>query len=224
MCNASPGLVFFQSVFFKKKAISANPFAGSSDLTNTKRTDPMHYHEKSTDDALRQGCIAQHRLAQQHLYQRYFGRLMGVAMRYAGSRDEAREILNQAFLKIFRSLEQYQCSGPFVAWMAKIVVHTAIDHIRRQKPYKKQMDGAALPEVPIENDVLNHLAVEDLYRLVQQLPQSARTVFSLYVLEGYKHREIAEMLAIDEGTSKWYLSQARQDLQKMIRTHYQTSR
>lgn len=184
----------------------------------------MAYHQQSTDEALRQGCIEQHRLAQQYLYQRYFGRLLGVSMRYASNREEAIDVLNQAFLKIFNSLEQYEDKGTFMGWMAKIVFHTAIDHLRRQTSYKKVMDFSTVADLSVENEVTSQLAVEELFQLVQKLPPASRTVFSLYVLDGYKHREIADLLGIDEGTSKWHLSTARQELQKMIHHYYQPSR
>ncbi len=184
----------------------------------------MPYHEHSTDEALREGCIQQHRLAQEYLYRRYFGRLLGIAMRYTGNRDEAVDVLNQAFLKIFNSLRQYEDKGAFQGWMAKIVVHTAIDHLRRQISYKKTVDFSTVADQPVEAEVSSRLAAEDLFRLVQKLPPATRTVFSLYVLDGYKHREIAGILGIDEGTSKWHLSIARQELQKMIHPSYEPSR
>lgn len=184
----------------------------------------MQYHEHSTDEALREGCIQQHRLAQEYLYRRYFGRLMGIAMRYTGNREEATDVLNQAFLKIFNSLGQYEDKGSFLGWMAKIVFHTAIDQLRRQINYKKTVNFSAIADQSVEDEVSSRLAAEDLFRLVQKLPPATRTVFSLYVLDGYKHREIAEMLGIDEGTSKWHLSAARQELQKMIHPSSQPSR
>jgi RNA polymerase sigma-70 factor (ECF subfamily) len=184
----------------------------------------MSYHPHSTDDALREGCILQHRLAQQYLYQRYFGRLMGTAMRYTRDRDEAVEVLNQAFLKIFNSLAQYRETGSFAGWMSRIVLHTAIDHLRRQNAYRKTLDYNAEADQEVENDSLSKLESEDLFRLIQQLPPVTRSVFSLYVLDGYKHREIAEMLGIDEGASKWYLFCARKELQQLVKKYYQTRR
>ncbi len=183
----------------------------------------MQYHEHSTDEALREGCIQQHRLAQEYLYRRYFGRLLGIAMRYTGNREEAIDVLNQAFLKIFNSLGQYEDKGSFPGWMAKIVFHTAIDHLRRQINYKKTLDFSVVADQPVEDEVSGQLAAEELFRLVQKLPPATRTVFSLYVLDGYKHREIAAMLGIDEGTYKWHLSAARQALQKMIHPSSQPS-
>lgn len=184
----------------------------------------MTYHEQSTDEALRQGCIEQHRLAQQYLYRRYFGRLLAISMRYAGDRGEATDILNQAFLKIFNSMGQYRDTGSFFGWMAKIVFHTAIDHLRSHTAYRRAMDFSTKADQAVDNEIAGRLEAEDLFRLVQQLAPATRSVFSLYVLDGYKHREIAELLGIDEGTSKWHLSTARRELQKMLHQYYQPSR
>lgn len=176
----------------------------------------MWYNPQSTDEEIRQGCIKRHPSAQECLYRRYFGRLLGVAMRYTNDRDEAVDVLNMAFLKIFNSMEQYQDTGSFMGWMVRIVLHTAIDHLRSQNAYRKMMDFTAIPDQTVVNEAPDLLHVEDLYRLIQLLPPATRTVFSLYVVDGYKHREIADMLGIDEGTSKWHLASARRELQNLI--------
>jgi RNA polymerase sigma-70 factor (ECF subfamily) len=179
----------------------------------------MAYDAHSTDDALRQGCLAQEPLAQQWLYRRYFGRLLGIPMRYTGDRDEAIELLNSAFLKIFEALPQFRGQGSFAGWMAKIVFHTTIDHVRSQMA-RRRHEGSMPAEGPLEqsidNEAIGQLGAEEIFALVQQLPAHTRTVFSLYVVDGYKHREIAEMLGLDEGSSKWHLSQARRLLQKKL--------
>jgi RNA polymerase sigma factor (sigma-70 family) len=176
----------------------------------------MTFNEKSTDEELLAGCIQQHRLAQKYLYQRYFGRLLGIAMRYTRNREDASSILNLAFLKIFDSVQQYRHMGAFGGWMARIVLNTAIDHVRSQVQYRKMMDFETAGDRSIPGDAVDQLAAEDLFRLVQQLPAATRTVFSLYAIDGYKHHEIADMLGIDEGTSKWHLSNARAKLRDML--------
>lgn len=183
----------------------------------------MTYHEKSTDQELLQGCRDQHPLAQKYLYQRYFGKLLGISMRYTSNRSEAIEVLNTAFLKIFDSILQYRESGTFGGWMSRIVFHASIDYIRSRSSYRKVMDYSTEADQPIYNEVVGRLEAEDLFKLIQQLPPATRSVFSLYVIEGYIHREIADMLGIDEGTSKWHLSQARRLLQEKISTQHQIS-
>ena len=163
------------------------------------------------------------RLAQQSLYQRYFGRLLGISMRYTNDREDAVEVLNQAFLKIFNSLHQFQESGPFMGWMAKIVFHTAVDHARKNNTYRKVIHYSIEADQAVESDATHHLDAEDLYALIQKINPGSRTVFSLYVIDGYKHHEIAEMLGISVGTSKWHLSTARVEIKKHLEQHYQTS-
>ena len=176
------------------------------------------YHERSTDDELVHGCLEQHRLAQKYLYQRYFGRLFGTALRYTGSRAEAIEVLNTAFVKIFASLSSYRGAGALGAWMTRIVFHTAIDHVRREAAFYRDLRRDDEADLPVENTALNDLGVEELYALIQELPPGPRTVFSMYVIDGYKHHEIAAALGIDEGTSKWRLNQARRTLQRRLET------
>jgi len=172
---------------------------------------------ESSDELLMEGCLEGHRLAQKYLYQRHAGHMMGICMRYANSRDEAMEMLNMAFYKVFKSVKQYNGSGALRGWMAKVVLHACIDWVRSQANYRKHMDFESQQDAPINNDALNQLAVEELYDKIQQLPPSSRMVFSLYAVEGYTHREIGEMLNISEGTSKWHLSEAKKKLQKLLK-------
>ncbi len=174
------------------------------------------YTERSTDDELRQGCLDNHRLAQKYLYQRYFGRLLSIPMRYTGDRSDAVEVLNQAFLKIFDAMATYQAIGSFAGWMARIVFHCSIDFVRRRTAYQKKVVLGEVAEAPIESEIVRNLEGEALYQLIQSLPPPARSVFSLYVVEGYKHAEIAAMLGIEEGTSKWHLNDARRRLKILL--------
>jgi RNA polymerase sigma factor (sigma-70 family) len=177
----------------------------------------VSYQPNSSDEVLLSGCLAQHRLAQEYLYRRYYGRLMGIAMRYCNGRDEAEDILNTAFVKIFEAVGQYQGTGALGGWMARIVFNTTIDFVRKRASYRRLHDHNTPADQPIENPALQNLAIEELYELIQQVPAASRTVFNLYVIEGYKHHEIATMLGIDEGTSKWHLSKARGILQKLLK-------
>lgn len=171
---------------------------------------------KSTDDELIAGCIAGNRLAQHYLYQRYYGKMMGICMRYTGNRTEAKEILNFAFLKVFKSLGHYKAEGSFSGWVAKIVFRTTIDHVRSTTSYKKKMDFNLSSAQTVTNTAIDHLATEELFALIQKLPTASRTVFCLYAIDGYKHKEIAKQLNISEGTSKWHLAAARKTLQTLL--------
>lgn len=178
----------------------------------------MRYSQQSTDQELIEGCRSSERLAQKCLYERYAGKMFGIAMRYTKHQEEAVEILNNAFLKVFTSLHKYEDQNNLGGWIAKIVFNTAIDFVRQHVKYKQVMDFEIQHEAPIHNQGIEQLQAEDLYRLIQQLPTASRTVFCLYVIDGYKHKEIAEMLRITEGTSKWHLAYARQELQRLLQT------
>lgn len=173
----------------------------------------MRFTAQDTDQQLLNGCRQDDRLAQRYLYERYGGRLLAIPMRYTSNRDEAIEILNTAFFKIFQSIHNYQPTHSLATWMSKIVFYATIDQVRKNISHSKTtIYNNEFPDNSIENDAINDLAVEELYELVQQLPPATQAVFSLFAVDGYKHTEITEMLNISEGTSKWHLAEARKIL------------
>lgn len=180
----------------------------------------MKYSNKSTDNELIQGCRQGNRIAQKYLYERFFGKMFGIAMRYTQNQEEALDILNTSFLKVFTSLDKYEDNNNLPGWIAKIVFNTAIDHVRRNTKYKQVMDFNIENDASVGSESMNNLNAEDLYKLIQQLPTASRTVFSLYVIDGYKHKEISDMLDISVGTSKWHLANARKELQEKITKQY----
>lgn len=180
----------------------------------------MKYSNKSTDNELIQGCRQTDRLAQKCLYERYFGKMFGIALRYTQNQEEALDILNSSFLKVFTSLDKYEDNSNLAGWIARIVFNTAIDFVRRNSKYRQVMDFNVENDASVGNESLDNLQAEDLYKIIQKLPNSSRTVFNLYVVDGYKHKEIADILEISVGTSKWHLANARKELQEMIGTRY----
>ena len=176
----------------------------------------MKYALHSTDDELISGCLQQNRLAQQYLYQKYYGKMLGIAMRFSSNRDEANDILNRGFLKVFTKLDKYEPTGSFSGWLSKIIWRTAIDYIRSEAKYKKVDSIEKVYDLGIESSVIDDLIAEDLFKIIQQLPPATRAVFSLYVIDGYKHHEIATLLDISEGTSKWHLSDAKKRLRQQL--------
>lgn len=147
----------------------------------------------------------------------HYGKLMVICRRYAKNRDEALEILNNGFLKIFNHLENFQKSANhnFEGWAAKIMVNTAIDFYRAELRHQSDEVNASL-YIEDSQNVLDDISVQEILELISQLPTSYRTCFNLYVIDGYSHREIAEMLRIQEGTSKSNLAKARAKLQMML--------
>ena len=156
---------------------------------------------------------------QYELYQRFAPKMFGVCLRYAGSAEEAEDILQEGFIKVFKKLESFRGEGSFEGWVRRIFVNTAIEHFRKKahlQPITEKEEGT------IEGkylSVLDNLAEKDIIGLVQQLSPGYRTVFNMYVVEGYTHREIADLLGISEGTSKSQLSRAKLILQDLVKTY-----
>ncbi len=144
---------------------------------------------------------------------------MGVCYRYARNREDAEDILQDAFIKIFRKMEQFKGDGSFEGWMRKIIVNTALKKYTVSR-YSKEFSVEEVkdPSDADMNDVpaFNHLTEKDLLALINNLPDGYRVIFNLYVIEGYQHDEIADMLGIQPGTSRSQLVKARQLLQKEI--------
>lgn len=181
----------------------------------------MTHGANKTNKALRRGCMAGDRRAQQQLYQRYFGQLLGIPMRYTGDRESAVALMNEAFLQIFKALPDYQEAGSFAGWLSTITFRVTMDHLRFEQRYRERVAlQTPPPPTAVANSVEAGLAAEDIYRYIQQLPEHLRTVFSLYVIDGYKHAEIASMIGITVGNSKWRLAKARETLQGWLAPLY----
>ena len=155
---------------------------------------------------------------QRELYDRFASRMYGVCLRYATNAEEAEDILQEGFIKVFRKITSFRGDGSFEGWIRRIFVNTAIEHYRK-KTYLQPITEHE--EATIEGkylSVLDSLAEKDIIRLVQQLSPGYRTVFNMYVVEGYTHKQIGEQLGISEGTSKSKLSRAKQILQDLVKT------
>ena len=164
------------------------------------------------------GCLENNRRAQGELYRRFFPVMMPICMRYVSDRNDAVELLNDAFLKVFRHLAAYDVSKAlFYTWMKKIVINTAIDRLRRQNSSSEHEKLPDQLEGPgIENEAVSKMSGDELLNLIRQLPATTRLVFNLYAIDGYSHREIGSVLGISEGTSRWHLSDARRQLKGII--------
>lgn len=181
----------------------------------------MQYDTNSTDLELRKGCLAGDRLAQKLLYQRYYGKLLGIPMRYTGDPEAAKALMNDAFLQIFNSLGNYREEGSFMGWLSTLTFRTTMDHLRFEQRYRERV-VLDIKEIhpATSNKVESKLAAEDIFQFIQQLPDHLRVVFSLYVIDGYKHEEISQLLGIKLSTSKWRLAKAREVLQKALAPLY----
>ena len=166
------------------------------------------------------GCITGDRSSQQELYDLYARRMMGVCLWYARSREEAEEILQDGFMKVFRYMNTYKAKGSFEGWIRKIMVNTALVKCRSKSQLRAIVEYDAKEHDSTEAvSIIEMLEAKELAELVQTLTPSYRMVFNLYVLEGMKHREIAKLLDISEGTSKSNLADARAILQKALQAN-----
>ena len=171
-----------------------------------------------SDTDLIEGSIRGDRKMQQELYQRFAPKMYGVCLRYAGNTEEAEDILQEGFIKIFNKIGSFRGEGSFECWIRRIFVNTAIEHFRK-KSYLQPI--TEVEENTVEGkylSVLDSLAEKDIIQLVQKLSPGYRTVFNMYVVEGYTHKQIAEVLGISEGTSKSQLSRAKLILQDLVKT------
>src|SRR5204863_2651356 len=156
---------------------------------------------------------------QEELYKRFSPRMYAVCLRYAGNAEEAEDILQEGFIKVFKKLNSFRSEGSFEGWVRRIFVNTAIEHFRKKRYLQPVTEKE---ENTIEGkyfSVLDELAEKDILALVQELSPGYRTVFNMYVVEGYTHKEIADILGISEGTSKSQLARARMILQDMVINH-----
>lgn len=158
------------------------------------------------------------RKTQKSTYEKFFPDMISIPLKYVGSKDEAFSILNEAFYRVFKSIHSYSGKGSFSGWIATIVFNTTIDHIRKNTNYKKHNILQDLPDVSItKSEALSNLSLNEIYKHIQDLPENERTIFSMYAIDGYKHKEIATLLDIPVGTSKWYLNVARKKLQEKLK-------
>lgn len=171
-----------------------------------------------TDVELIKACQAKNPKAQELLYNRYAGRLMGICMRYGAGKDEAQDIFQEAFIKVFENIQKVTQADTLNAWVKKIVINTAINHYHQhQKRYTQLPESYPETEADDAHDrIIDALSQEELLQLIQRLPAGYKFVFNLYAIEGYTHKEIAEMMQTTESNSKNQYAKAKKALQKML--------
>lgn len=165
-------------------------------------------------------CAKQDRRAEYELYKVSYSYLMSICLRYNKDKDTASEILNMGFLKILKNISIYKPEIPFKVWIRRIMVNTLIDEYRKQKREKERVtyvdeyyDSSDYADV---NDALSNISCKQIYEEINKLPQATKQVFNLYIIDGYSHKEVGELLGISEGTSKWHLNSAREKLKEQI--------
>jgi RNA polymerase sigma-70 factor, ECF subfamily len=171
--------------------------------------------DSANDDTIKR-CIQKEEQAQNKLFKEYFSYAKSVCLRYSSNAEDAKDILNKGFMKVFNNLEKYNSSYPFKAWLRTIMVNTALNHYRDNKKFDQEINLEGQEHIVYDEDVISQIAAEEILTLVQKLPPAYRTVFVMHVVDGYNHREIGEIIGINEGTSRSNFSKARVKLQVMI--------
>lgn len=169
------------------------------------------------------GCIAGKRSCQEELYRIFSGKMFGLCLQYASSYEDAKDIMQEGFIKVFGKLKQYDGRGSFEGWIRRIMINTALEK------YRSQLFMYPVNQVKMDRDefqyehIIEKLTAKDLIRMVQSLPPRYRMVFNMYAIEGYSHREIGKIMGISTGTSKSNLSRARGILQEKVRKLFNSS-
>jgi len=170
-----------------------------------------------TEESIIRGCLENDRKEQERLYRMFADEMYNVCLTYDQDRDAAKDIMQDAFLKVFKNIDQFNRSGSLKGWVRRVVVNTALDSLRRRKGDNRLVDIEAVSEIQFQAETnASPLGAKEILVAVNRLPEGARLVFNLFALEGYSHREIAEKLNISEGTSKSQYSRARQLLQLWV--------
>ncbi|MEO6130303.1 MAG: RNA polymerase sigma factor [Saprospiraceae bacterium] len=160
-------------------------------------------------------CKANDRTAQRLLYERFAPLLMAICRRYVGSLH-AEDVLQDSLIRVFQYLIQYRNDGSFEGWVRRVCVNTCIRHLEKEKRLKIDYVAESLPESPVEPDAIHKMSADELISLIDKLPDGYRTVFNLNVIEGYHHKEIAELLGIEESSSRSQLTKARKYIQRSL--------
>ncbi len=173
-------------------------------------------HNISESDLIK-GCIEGNKQMQEELYNRFAPKMYAVCLRYANNTDDAQDLLQEGFIKVYKNLHRFRAEGSFEGWIRRVFVNSSIEHFRKKAIQLSSVSDKE--ENTIENSdisALDTMAEKDIIRLIQELSPGYRTVFNLYVVEGYSHKEIGEKLGISEGTSKSQLARAKAILQKKV--------
>lgn len=174
------------------------------------------------------GCIENNRKSQEQLFKLFYGKMLSVCMRYHRNLDDAQEVVQLGFIKVFEKLSAYDHTGSFEGWLRRIFANTCIDAIRKSKkdPIRKDNDEEFVlesfnPAVETEELSLKSLKAEIAMKAINQLTPAYKAVFNLYVIEEYTHKEIGEILGVSEGTSKSNLAKAKMNLQKILKEKFE---
>jgi RNA polymerase sigma-70 factor (ECF subfamily) len=170
-----------------------------------------------TEELLLQGCLQNDATAQQELYNRYSPRMLSVCYRYAKTREDAEDMLQEGFIKVFTQIGQFEGRGSFEGWMLRIMVHTCINHLKKNKRFNENVDIIQAANISIKDDnIPSTLQAKQVVECIRTLPTGYRTVLNLYAIEGYSHKEIGSLLDIEESTSRSQYTRAKNMLENIL--------
>jgi len=170
-----------------------------------------------TEEAILKGCLKNDATAQRELYNRYSSRMMSVCYRFAHNREDAEDMLQEGFIKVFSQIHTFENRGSFEGWIRRIVVHTCINILKKNKKFNESVDIIHASGVQIrEESVPSIIQAKQVVECIRLLPMGYRTVLNLYAIEGYSHREIAQMLDIEESTSRSQYTRAKAMLEDIL--------
>jgi RNA polymerase sigma-70 factor (ECF subfamily) len=170
-----------------------------------------------TEEAILQGCLHNHPVAQRELYNRFSPKMLAVCYRFAHNREDAEDMLQEAFIKVFSQIHTFQNKGAFEGWIRRIIVHTCINHLKKNKRFNESVDIINANAIQVrEESIPSIVQAKQIVECIRLLPIGYRTVLNLYAIEGYSHKEIAEMLDIEESTSRSQYTRAKQMLEEIL--------
>ncbi|MEZ4828331.1 MAG: RNA polymerase sigma factor [Bacteroidia bacterium] len=170
------------------------------------------------DEYVLEGCRNNDRNCQRQLYEKYFRPMSWICFRYVRNREMADDLVHEGFVKVFRNIQNFRDEGSFEGWIKRIMINCCLDHLRKVKRSPDEVCVETIPETPTGNfDALDELEAEYILEKIDTLPDLPRTVFNLYIIEGYPHKEIAELMGFKESTSRAYLTEARQLLRASLK-------
>jgi RNA polymerase sigma-70 factor (ECF subfamily) len=173
------------------------------------------------EQQLIEGCKKENRLAQKELYETYSRKMMGVCIRYVNDRETARDILQEGFVKIFTGINTYTGTGSFEGWMRRVFVNCALEYLRKSDVLREAVGLDNTWELSCsDSSVVSAMSANELMQLIKELPPGFRTVFNLFAIEGFSHKEISKLLNITESTSRSQFARAKQLLQRKINDLY----
>lgn len=172
-----------------------------------------------TESLLIELCLKNDRKAQKQLFELFAGKMVFLCRRYARSEQEAEDFAQEGFIKVFKNLQQFNNQGSFEGWMRRIMVNTCLKNLQRKYVTHEIPGVEEFHHTQIIPEIFSKLSVDELMKLINQLPDGYKTVFNLFAIEGYSHKEIGEMLGVGESTSRSQLAKARRILQKKVLVH-----